>query len=54
MNQFNSFRQLNTNKNSKIIVINTSNNYDNYRHSTNSLLMYNTLKENGIPDEHVK
>jgi len=27
--------------------------YENYRHSVNSLLMYNTLRENGVPDEHV-
>ena len=27
--------------------------YENYRHSVNSLLMYNTLRDNGIPDEHV-
>ena len=35
------------------MVISTSMYYENYRHSVNSLLMYNTLKENGIPDEHV-
>ena len=27
--------------------------YENYRHSVNSLLMYNILRENGVPDEHV-
>jgi glycosylphosphatidylinositol transamidase (GPIT) subunit GPI8 len=28
--------------------------YENYRHSVNSLLMYNVLRENGVPDEHVR
>ena len=27
--------------------------FENYRHSVNSLLMYNTLRDNGVPDEHV-
>ena len=27
--------------------------YENYRHSVNSLLIYNILKDNGVPDEHV-
>ena len=36
------------------IVITTSMYYENYRHSVNSLLMYNILRDNGIPDEHVR
>jgi GPI-anchor transamidase subunit K len=36
------------------ILINTSKFWFNYRQTTNSLLIYNFLKENGIPDENVQ